>query len=255
MPALVDLSTEFVGRRALITGGSRGIGAAVAQRLLDAGAKVVIVARNPHRQTPAQALFIEADLSSIDGTGKAAQLALAELGGLDILVNNAGAGEPQLPDSSAITDGQWLDALNINFLCAVRLTAALLPALKQSANAAIVNVSALTRSPAPGPALHYLCAKAALNTYSLGLGRELAAQGIRVNVLTPGPVATPGGDGFRRIITDAMGLPAGALAGQVPLGRLGEPAEVAEMVAMLVSDRGRWLTMHNYFVDGGMAAL
>jgi NAD(P)-dependent dehydrogenase (short-subunit alcohol dehydrogenase family) len=115
-------------------------------------------------------------------------------------------------------------------------------------------VSSGGATPLPGPLLHYGAAKAALNAYTLGLAAELAPEGIRVNIVTPGPVRSPGGDEIRQAFADAMGAPPEAMTSLVPLSRFGEPEEVAEMVALLVSDRGRWITMHNYFVDGGLGA-
>lgn len=255
MSSLKHPARLFEGRKAIVSGGSRGIGSAVAQRLIDGGALVAVMARSRDPQTPAEALYIEADLSFETGVTAAAEHAVRELGGLDILINNAGAGQPQLPDSSAITDTQWMDSLNINLMAAVRLTTAVLSTLKRSKSGVIINLSAACATPAPGAMLHYLSAKAALNTYSLGLGNELAPYGIRVNVVTPGPVSTPGGNAFRKVVLDAMGMDAQALAQHVPLRRLGTAQDVADMIAFLVSDQGRWLTMHNYFVDGGMAAL
>jgi NAD(P)-dependent dehydrogenase (short-subunit alcohol dehydrogenase family) len=129
-----------------------------------------------------------------------------------------------------------------------------LPALRASGPAAIVNVSSGGATPLPAPLLHCGAAKAALNAYTLGLAAELAPEGIRVNIVTPGPVRSPGGDEIRQAFADAMGAPPEAMTAMVPLSRFGEPEEVAEMVALLVSDRGRWITMHNYFVDGGLGA-
>jgi NAD(P)-dependent dehydrogenase (short-subunit alcohol dehydrogenase family) len=250
----LDLSAEFAGRRALVTGGSRGIGAAIAARLLAGGAKVVVTARTPTGATPPAATFIASDLRTQPGAQALAAEALTVLGGLDILVNNAGAARPYLPGSAAIPDQEWQDSLDINFLSAVRLVNATLPALRDSGSAAIVNVSSGGATPLPAPLLHYGAAKTALNAYTLGLAAELAPAGIRVNIVTPGPVRSPGGDEIRQALADATGAPPEAMTGMVPLSRFGEPEEVAEMVALLVSDRGRWITMHNYFVDGGLGA-
>ena len=159
----LDLTQEFAGRRALVTGGSRGIGGATAQRLLDGGAKVAVVARAPHAETPQGAAFIKGDLRSIEGANAVAAEALRILGGLDILVNSAGAARVHLPNIEAISDEEWLDSLNVNFLSAVRITNALLKALKESPSAAIVNVTSGGRLPFGGILAHYGAAKAALN--------------------------------------------------------------------------------------------
>ena len=98
----LDLSKEFVGLRALVTGGSRGIGGSIAQRLIDGGATVAVTARTRHEQTPAKATFIQGDLRSKEGVEAIAAQALKALGGLDILVNNAGAAQVYLPGSTAL---------------------------------------------------------------------------------------------------------------------------------------------------------
>jgi NAD(P)-dependent dehydrogenase (short-subunit alcohol dehydrogenase family) len=129
-----------------------------------------------HRQRPAHPVRAQA----------LAAEALSVLGGLAILVNNAGAARPYLVGSAAIPDQEWQDSLDVNFLSAVRLTSAALPALRESSSAAIVNVSSGGATPLPAPLLHYGAAKTALNAYTLGLAAELAPEGIRVNIVTPG---------------------------------------------------------------------
>ncbi|CAN96530.1 Short-chain dehydrogenase/reductase SDR [Sorangium cellulosum So ce56] len=254
MSSKLDLSKEFIGRRALVTGGSRGIGAAIAQRLLDAGAKVVVAARSRSDVTPAAATFISGDVRTSEGVKAIAAEALAALGGLDILVNNAGGSRGFLGGSPTIPDEEWQDTLALNLLAAVRLTNAVLPALRASKAAAVVNISSTAATIPYGPFAHYCAAKAALDTYSRTLAVELASSGVRVNVVTPGPVATPSADELRKTFTDGMGIPADAFVQQVPLGRLGTTDDVVEVVALLASDRGRWLTGGNYRVDGGMTA-
>jgi NAD(P)-dependent dehydrogenase (short-subunit alcohol dehydrogenase family) len=150
----LDLSNEFAGRRVLITGGSRGIGAAVARRLLDAGAEVVVTARARHAETPADSTFIEGDLRTEAGAKAIGAKALAALGALDILVNNAGGTRVHLPNSEAISDAEWVDSINLNFLSAVRLTYAVLPALREGTSASVINVSAGGALPFGGPVAH-----------------------------------------------------------------------------------------------------
>jgi NAD(P)-dependent dehydrogenase (short-subunit alcohol dehydrogenase family) len=251
----LDLSTEFAGRRVLVTGGSRGIGAAVAQRLLDAGAIVVVTARSRHAETPAAATFVAGDLSTEASAKAVGAQALDALGGLDILVNNAGGTRVHGRGIEAIPDAEWVDALDVNFLSAVRLTYAVLPALRAGTSASIINVSAGGLLPFGGPVAHYGAAKAALNSFSRSLAKELAPARIRVNIVTPGSVSTPGGDAGREQLITSLGLTPEAFFARVPLGRAGRAAEVAEMIAFLVSARGEWITGHNHFVDGGWGAL
>jgi NAD(P)-dependent dehydrogenase (short-subunit alcohol dehydrogenase family) len=252
-----DYSKEFKGKKVLITGGSRGIGAATAQRLLDGGAKVVVTARSRHEETPAGATFIEGDLRSAAGAEAVAKKAVEILGGLDILVHSAGAARVQLMSMDQIPEEEWLDSLEINFLAALRITNATLPSLKETgAGSAIVYVSAGGKLPFGGPLAHYGAAKAAMNNYMGNLAKELAPAGIRVNTVTPGPIITPGGDDVRKTITGAMGITEEQFFSAVPLqGRGGKASELAEPIAFLVSDRASYITGHNHFVTGGWGEL
>src|SRR5262245_45041602 len=125
-------SGEFAGRRALVTGGSRGMGVAIAQRLLDGGAAVVTSARSATAHTPAASTFIAADLRSESAAEHLVRDTLRALGGLDILVHAAGASRVFLGGPATIPDSEWQDSLDINFLSAVRTVKAALPALQKS---------------------------------------------------------------------------------------------------------------------------
>jgi NAD(P)-dependent dehydrogenase (short-subunit alcohol dehydrogenase family) len=137
----LDLTKEFTGKRVLVTGGSRGIGAAAAQRLIEGGAQVVVTARNTHAETPKGATFISGDTRTLEGAQKVAKEAITKLGGLDILINSAGAARLHLPASTAISDEEWVDSLNINFLAALRVTYGVLDELKKT-KGNIITVSA-----------------------------------------------------------------------------------------------------------------
>lgn len=252
-----DYSKEFEGKRVLVTGGSRGIGAATAQRLIDGGAKVVVTARSNHEQTPAGAAFIKGDLRTKEGAEAVAKDALRILGGIDILVHSAGAARVQLKSMDQIADEEWLNSLDINFLAGLRITNAVLPALRESGKgASIVYVSAGGLLPMGGPLAHYGVAKAALNYYAKSLAKALAPNGIRVNIVTPGAIITPGGDDARKTITDAMGITEEQFFATIPLqGRAGKAEELAEPIAFLVSDRASYITGHNHFVTGGWGEL
>lgn len=251
MSSKLDLSNEFSGRRALITGGTRGIGAAIAQRLLDGGAQVVVSARSRNEATPEAATFIAGDVGTNEGAQALAAEALAALGGLDILVNNAGGTTAFHGGSPTIPDEEWLKDLALNYLAAVRLTNAVLPALRESEAASVVNISSIAATMPFGPSAHYGAAKAALDAYSRTLAVELAPSGTRVNVVSPGPIATPSADATR---ASFPGISGDEWLAFVPLGRIGTTDDLAEMVAMLASDRGQFLTGVNYRVDGGMTA-
>ena len=246
----LDFSNELIGRRALVTGGTRGIGAAIAQRLLDAGAKVVVTARSRGEASLSGAAFVAGDVASASGVQAIAAGALDALGGLDILVNNAGGASGFPQGTPSVPDEAWQAGFALNLFAAIRLTNALLPALRESKAGAIVNISSGAATMAVGPVAHYAAAKAALNSYSRALAIDLAPSKIRVNLVSPGPVTTPGSKEF----SDALGAPPDLFAKEIPLGRYGSPEDLAEVVALLVSDRGKWMTGGNIHVDGGMTA-
>jgi NAD(P)-dependent dehydrogenase (short-subunit alcohol dehydrogenase family) len=253
-PAPLTTPRDLEGRRALVTGGTRGIGAAIVQRLLDAGADVATTARSARATTPAGAHFLIGDVSTDAGAREIATGAVAALGGVDIVINNAASARAHFLGTSRIADDEWQDALDLNYLSAVRINNALLPAMIERGSGAIVNISSSAAFTLPAPLLHYGAAKAALIAYGAGLATELAPLGIRVNTVTPGNVVTPGADEIRQAIADRFSLSSEAVAAANPLGRPGVPGEIAELVGFLVSDRASFITGANLVADGGETA-
>ncbi|WP_394427962.1 SDR family oxidoreductase [Streptomyces sp. SGAir0957] len=240
---------EFKGKRALVTGGTRGIGAAIVHRLLDAGAEVLTTARSATHTGPQGAAFVAADVRTRAGAESIATAVRETLGGVDFVIHNAGGAQPY--DSAlSMTDEVWQDALELNFLSAVRLNALLAPAMRDQGAGVIVHVSSAAVPAVPPPFLHYTAAKAALENYSRGLAAELAPHGIRVNTVSPGRTATPGGEATRKEWALLDPGP-GQAANTPPLGREGAPDDIADAVLFLVSDRAGWLTGTNMVVDGG----
>ncbi|WP_206685799.1 SDR family oxidoreductase [Kribbella qitaiheensis] len=171
-------------------------------------------------------------------------------GKLDILVNNAAADQAYPQGATSIPDEAWLASLNINYLSAVRVTDRFLPALIE-AKGAIVNLSStVTLDNVPALA-HYAGAKAALEKYSQTLAAELAPQGVRLNVVIPGNVTTPGADKIRQDLADAAGIPVEAITDGTPLGRKGIPTDIAEAVGFLASGQAEWITGTTLLVEGG----
>jgi NAD(P)-dependent dehydrogenase (short-subunit alcohol dehydrogenase family) len=248
---------EFAGKRALVTGGSRGIGATVVRRLLDEGAEVIATARSAASTVPEGAAFVAADVRSPAGAETLATAAQEMFGGVDIVVHNAGGARPH-NGSSDISDEEWQDALNLNLLAAVRLDSLLTPGMRERRAGAIVHVSSAAVSTPLAPFLHYTAAKAALENYSRGLALELAPFGIRVNVVSPGRTATPGGEATRELWAGVSGVADQSTTAApakpdsvVPLGRDGLPDDIADAVLFLLSGRASWLTGSSLVVDGG----
>jgi NAD(P)-dependent dehydrogenase (short-subunit alcohol dehydrogenase family) len=242
---------ELAGKRALVTGGSRGIGAAVARQLLDAGAEVLTTARSATSTIPEGAAFVEADVRTRAGAEALATAVQEMLGGVDILVHNVGGARPH-EGALSIPDEEWQDALDLNYLASVRLDSLLVPGMRERRSGMIVHVSSAAVLTPVGPFLHYVAAKAALETYSRGLALELAPFGIRVNIVAPGRTATPGGEATREQWARLDAAPGETNADDtVPLGRDGQPDDIAHAVLFLVSGRASWLTGRNLIVDGG----
>lgn len=240
---------ELAGKRALVTGGTRGIGAAIVRRLLDAGAEVLTTARSATSTVPEGATFVAADVRTRAGAEALAAAAREVHGGVDLLVHNAGGARPH-ESASGIPDEEWQDALELNYLASVRLDSLLVPGMRERRSGVIVHVSSAAVPLAPPPFLHYTAAKAALENYSRGLASELAPFGVRVNTVTPGRVATPGGEQTREQWARLDPSQAGN-GTAVPLGRDGRPDDIAHAVLFLMSDRASWLTGSNLVVDGG----
>ncbi len=241
------------GRKALVTGGTKGIGRAIAATLAAEGADVAICARNAGEVsatvTELAAAGVRATGRALDvGDGDALQAwvadVAAELGGLDIVVSNVSAlaiGED---------DASWLASYNVDLMAAVRLVAAAMPHLEASGAAAIVTVSSVSGREIDFAAGSYGTMKAALVHYTQGLAYQLAGKGIRANTLSPGNTYFPGGV-WEQIESGNPELFASALALN-PTGRMGTPQEMANAAVFLASPAASFVSGANLVVDGAL---
>jgi NAD(P)-dependent dehydrogenase (short-subunit alcohol dehydrogenase family) len=256
--ALADQSSRtLVGRRVIVTGGTKGIGAAIAHRFTRAGASVIVAARSRGSEEGG-GHFVAADLTTAEGVSNLAQQALEILGGVDAIINNAG-GQSHVPDGVlAMTDEAWDHDLNLNLMSAVRLDRALLPSMISQRSGVIVHVTS-GQARLPGPAsLPYAAAKAAATTYSKGLANEMGQYGIRVNTVVPGFIETPASTRRLEEVAQIAGIDLETMRQQqirklgVPLDRTGLPDEVAALVVFLASDDAKYITGSQYVIDGGL---
>jgi 2-keto-3-deoxy-L-fuconate dehydrogenase len=237
------------GLRAIVTGGSSGIGRATARQLREQGADVVVLDRTPPVDEIA---YQPADLSDDASVRRAVDAAISQLGGLDILVNNAGIGAQGSIESN--DDAEWHRVLDVNVLGLVRVTRAALPALRQSGHAAIVNTSSVVATAGVPQRALYSASKGAVLSLTLAMAADLIGDGVRVNAVNPGTADTPWVGRLLETAADPAAERA-ALEARQPHGRLVSADEVAAAIVFLASPASGSTTGTSLAVDGGMAGL
>jgi NAD(P)-dependent dehydrogenase (short-subunit alcohol dehydrogenase family) len=252
------MDLRLSGKTAIVTGASRGIGLAVTRALIDEGVRVVAAARDgADALAGLGAVPVIADLTAPEGPAMVTEAAASAFGGLDILVNNVGAVRPRTGGFASVTPQDWTATLAVNFLAAVHITRLALPLM--SGGGSIVTVSSVNAALPDPLVIDYSAAKAALANFCKALSKEVGPHGIRVNTISPGPVATDlwlGGGGVAETLAGAAGstpdaVAAAAVAG-TPTGRFTEPGEVADLVLFLASPRAGNITGADLAIDGGM---
>jgi NAD(P)-dependent dehydrogenase (short-subunit alcohol dehydrogenase family) len=246
-------------RRALVTAGTKGVGAAVVEVLSDAGARVVAAARSVPESSPGGVQYVAADMTTAGGCALVARRVLDLLGGVDIIVDVLGGSSAPAGGFAALDDREWSKELALNLMPAVRLDRALLPSMIAQGSGVIIHVTSIQHAlPLPDSTTAYAAAKAALSTYSKSLSKEVTPKGIRVLRVSPGWVETEAAvalaerlalqagtdyEGGKRIVMTALG--------GIPLGRPAKPKEVADLIAFLASPRAASITGADYVIDGG----
>lgn len=255
----MSFNLELTGQRALVTGGTKGVGAAVVAALRDEGVEVMTSARSIPEVSVDGVHFVAADLATTAGCAALANAAMKQFGGVDIIVNVLGGSSAPAGGFAVLDDEVWSNELNQNLMAAVRIDRALLPWMIGQGRGVIIHVTSIQRElPLPEATTAYAAAKAALSTYSKSLSKEVGPKGIRVVRVSPGWVETEASvalaerlaqeagtdyEGGRQLIMKALG--------GIPLGRPAKPGEVADLIAFLVSPRAGSITGAEYVIDGG----
>lgn len=255
----MDYQNELAGQIALVTGGTKGTGKAIAERLNDAGAQVVVTARNEPEALADGLQFIASDLSTKEGTDKVASEVLDRYGKIDILVNNLGGSETPGGGFAVLSDEDWESTLRTNLLAPVRLDRAVLPQMQDRKSGVIIHIGSIQgKLPLHDSTLPYAAAKAGLINYSKGLAKEVSPKGVRVLTVSPGWIMTAASKRMMDRISESSNITVEEAAhsvmealGGIPFGRPAEPEEVAELVGFLVSPRAGYLTGTEYVIDGG----
>jgi 3-oxoacyl-[acyl-carrier protein] reductase len=250
---------DLSGKVALVTGASSGIGRATALVLAGAGAAVAInyhhneagatATADEIKAAGGRAIAIQADVKRASDVRAMVERAVETFGPIDILVNNAGSLVERLK-LLELNEERWDEVIDLNLKSAFLCAQAVAPAMIERRSGAIINVSSIAgRNGGALGSIHYSAAKGGMITMSKGMAKELAPYGIRVNAVSPGVIETPFHEQFST--PEAMK----AYAAGIPLGRVGKPVEVAQIIVFLVSDASSYLVGETIEINGGMLML
>ncbi len=246
------------GKRALVTSGTRGAGAATVALFNQLGARVLTTARSRPPEIP-DSQFVSADLTRSEGCAAVAAAVRERLGGVDILVHMLGGSSAPAGGYEALDDEEWQQELDLNLMPAVRLDRALMPGMEARGSGVVIHVTSIQRElPLPEATTAYAAAKAALSTYSKSLSKQVARNGVRVVRVSPGWIETEASVALAQRLAAEHGLDIEQgkqmimdSLGGVPIGRPSKPEEIANLIAFLASDRAGTITGTEYVIDGG----
>jgi NAD(P)-dependent dehydrogenase (short-subunit alcohol dehydrogenase family) len=249
---------DLRGKRALITSGTRGAGAATVGLFQELGAQVLTTARSQPDEW-GDIPFVASDLTTAEGCTALAKAVRENLGHVDIIVHMLGGSSAPAGGFEALSDDIWARELDLNLMPAVRLDRALVPAMVARGTGVVIHVTSIqNRLPLPEATTAYAAAKAALSTYSKALSKQVSPQGVRVVRVSPGWIETEASiDLATRLAAQHGGdIAKGREAimnslGGIPIGRPSTPMEVASLIAFLASDRAGTITGTEYVIDGG----
>ena len=266
------MDLQLKGKRALVTGSSSGLGAAIALELAAEGVSVAVHGRDRARteqtaraieELGMQAVVTVGDLMKDADADAVADAALTGLGGIDILVNNAGAVlRMDNPPWEEVTPQEWMDSFNLNVGAAVRLTRRMVPGMKERGWGRVINISSTGGSQTTGFLLDYSAAKAAVDNMTVNLSKNLAPHGITVNAVVPGTTLTPAVERWLVTLRKQLKWPDDLAHNErvyttefipQPVPRLGRPREIAVAVALLASPLSGYTTGASLRIDGGTA--
>ncbi len=255
----MSFDLQLKGQRAVVTGGTKGLGAAIVKSLQEAGVHVMTTARSAPEKPLDGVIYVQTDLTTAEGVAKLAHEVAQRWGRVDLLVNSLGGSNAPAGGFAALDDAAWFDELNLNLMSAVRLDRALLPAMLAKGAGVVLHVTSIQRVlPLPESTTAYAAAKGALSTYSKSLSKEVTPQGVRVLRVSPGWIETEASvvfaermaaqagtdyEGGKKMVMDWLG--------GIPVGRPAKPQEVADLITFLVSPRAASVSGTEHVIDGG----